>query len=89
MRCHVRCHCTARLYRRWSGTLSNLLKELTTHLCKRLVAEHYAASNAHAGSDEEGALSRRRRQTGGPCVLASVGVRAGCAGCGSRTHMTL
>ena len=39
---------------RWSGTLSNFMKELTAHLCKRLVAEHYAATNAANGSDEGG-----------------------------------
>ena len=27
------------------------MKETTHHLCKRLVAEHYAAMNARSGSD--------------------------------------
>ena len=30
------------------------MKELTHHLCKRLVAEHYAALKAHNGSDSGG-----------------------------------
>ncbi|KAL4431419.1 hypothetical protein ABPG75_006675 [Micractinium tetrahymenae] len=38
---------------RWSGTLSNFMKECTNHLCKRLVAEHYAATNATSGSDTD------------------------------------
>jgi hypothetical protein len=37
---------------RWSGTLSNLLKELTAHLCKRLVAEHSAAERQRAAAVE-------------------------------------
>lgn len=39
---------------RWSGTLSNFMKECTNHLCKRLVGEHYAATGAGTGSDTEG-----------------------------------
>ncbi|KAI3424360.1 hypothetical protein D9Q98_009913 [Chlorella vulgaris] len=39
---------------RWSATLSNFMRELTTHLCKRLVAEHYAAIGAANGSDSDG-----------------------------------
>ena len=38
---------------RWSATLSNFLKELSHHFCKRLVSEHYVSVNAAYGSDTE------------------------------------
>ena len=70
--------------RRWSGTLSNFMKECTHHLCKRLVAEHYAAVGARNGSDSGASLSalgpfRRTAQHGVQRSTAGISCTEGSA----------
>ena len=65
----------------WSGTLSNLMKELTHHLCKRLVAEHYASINARTGSDSGAVIG-----LSGTAFVSKVGCGAWGGGAAVRGH---